>query len=152
MNILIYFILLPLLSPIQIEADTLVVSLPDTFAYSNEIISLPLYLNSISEAEIVSYQFNVQYDRTALEVLGVTTSLSISAHWGEAVANTNTKGIIRIAHAGAFSLMTKGILLYLNFTVKTSASSESKIILSEFMFNEGNPACKVKNGTIEIKH
>ena len=130
--------------------DTVVVIVPDTTAMTGEIISLPLNVISEPKKDIYSFQFNAFYDSAVIEALGATTTLSLSALWGSATVNTRQKGVIRIAHAGAYPLQGKGILIYLNFAAKSEADKKSDIIVKIFMFNEGIPLSKIKNGSITV--
>jgi len=144
------FTILYLLLSFSAGVDTVIVVVPDTLGETGETISLPLYILNNPGNAVYSYQFDAVYDSTKIESMGATTTLTISSLWGSPVVNTRKNGIVRIAHAGAFPLQGKGILIYLSFFIKTEQKDKCSIVIKNFMFNEGLPASQVRNGSINI--
>jgi len=132
-------------TPVKLYSQLII---PDTSISFNNILTLPVKILGIDSSKIFSYQFNLTYDTTYLELNKVIKDTDISGLWGKPLTNTKKKGLIRIAAAGEKPIPIEGILFYLSFFPKRKG--ETVIKVNELLFNEGSPHARYKNGDIKI--
>ncbi|GAB5518048.1 MAG: hypothetical protein RhofKO_02990 [Rhodothermales bacterium] len=105
-------------------------------------------VGSLTNQDVISYQFVVTYDPDILEITGATVTGTRSSGLN-VVTNTETEGQITVAAAGAAAMTGSGNLVKLD--VSYLAAGTSALTFNEFVFNEGTPAANPTNGSVEVQ-
>ena len=128
-----------------------IVELPKIEASSHEKIIVPVMVGSISNKEIISYEFDLNYDPTVIRPLEDPVDLAGTVSRGlGVVVNTNEPGLLRVVVYGPLSIDSDGVLLNLRFIAIGKAGSVSPITWERIIFNEGEPRISTTNGQVEL--
>ncbi len=117
-----------------VQARDLTVSLHDTSYTQTLHFNLPIYISDVSDLNILSGEFVLNFSSTRLQAVDVVTTGSMSAGWFPAFSISS--GRIDVALAGSQPLSGSGILVYVRLRVLATASGESTMSLSDVLFNE----------------
>lgn len=130
----------------------------DEVVHPNEEFSVPLVVESLDDLGVDAYEFTLNFDGDKLEALGVETAGTLSD--GLALATNISDGEVQVAAADndgtsapgdpvLFSIEGEGTLIILNMRAK-EALGTSDLILSELLFNEGQPPATANDASVEI--
>jgi hypothetical protein len=126
------------------------VTVPDVQTEQDSTILVPVLVSDLSSYGIISYQFEVFFDSLVIKAKGVSAVNTLTAPWGNAVANTDSAGKMIVGAFGVSVLTAGDTLLNLVFEVVAKPGDSTSIILKDFRFNNGNPTAIVDNGSLEI--
>ncbi len=126
------------------------VTVPDVKTRQDSIIMVPVLVSDLSDYGIISYQFEVFFDSLVIKARGVSAVNTLTAPWGNAVANTDSNGKMMVGAFGVTALTAGDTLLKLVFKAIAKPGDSTAIILKDFRFNNGNPTVVVTNGSLEI--
>ncbi len=112
---------------------------------------LPIITENISEGNVVSYQFNLNYDTTYFAAVApyISTNGSITPSGWFVLGNETEPGTISVAASGATATTGEGELLKVLLHSK-ELEGESIVSLSDFIYNTGEPCTSTQTGTINI--
>ena len=129
----------------------------DEVVHPNEEFSVPLVVESLDDLGVEAYEFTLNFDGDKLEALGVETAGTLSD--GLALATNISEGEVQVAASDnedtsapdpiLFSIEGEGTLIILNMRAK-EALGTSDLILSELLFNEGQPPATANDASVEI--
>ncbi len=130
----------------------------DEVVHPNEAFSVPLVVESLDDLGVEAYEFTLNFDGDKLEALGVETVGTLSE--GLALASNISEGEVSVAAADndgtsapsdpvLFSIEGEGTLIILNMRAK-EALGTSDLILSELLFNEGQPPATANDASVDI--
>ena len=133
-------------SPVSIDAT---ICVKDTSGKKGQTIKVPVEITK--NPGIMSCMLQFKYDKKSLEYLGFQKTGMYTDYKDHSVA-----GRINIIMLSDQDVKKDGTILYLNFKVKDTASSSTKISVSDGGVGIGNMAeqllaPKFKNGTVTIK-
>ena len=121
------------------------VSLPTQSYSAGSTQAIPITVGDLTGKGAISFQTTVTYDKSILEITGVTTANTLSAALNAPVVNADVaNGKITIVCAGTSALSGSGTLIYLN--AKFVGKGTSALTFTSFQFNEGDPAVTLTNG------
>ena len=124
------------------------VTIPDTTCMRWDTIKVPLRISSVSGLNVLSLQFQLEYDSNVLECLGFAQSGTITNSWATPVLNITTGKVIT-SIASTTPLSGGGVLFYASFRFVASPNSDrSQLRVTQMMLNEGTPTVSVVNGSI----
>ncbi len=114
-------------------------------------VVIPVNVQGAADKGIVSYEFDLRYDPNVIQpqanpvdVAGtVSDALSV-------VANTESRGLLRVVVYGITPLDTNGVLLNLRFTAVGAPGTVSPLTWDRMVFNEGTPRTLATDGQIEL--
>ena len=134
------------------------VMLPNTTATQGNVVAVPVSVGSLTGLNVISYDFNVDYNPSILQPVGgptcsgnacytVTGTLSAAA---AITPNTGNSGHFILSAFQASPMGGAGTLIFLNFNVVGSPGSTSPLTFADytdpgpafhtgFTFNEGDP-------------
>jgi uncharacterized protein YjdB len=146
-----YRLLMALLLPVWLSAQTIQMSIPDTTGVRGVTILIPIRIdNSITGSDVTSYQLSIQFSDYVLAVDSavlaetMTQTAGMSLYFSKPQSNTVT-----IAAAGSTPLQGVGVLIYLRFKIVHSGyTAISFTDASHNLLNEGTPAALLVNGSI----
>jgi hypothetical protein len=119
----------------------------DVIADKEQIIEIPIYTNySLSPENVISYQFDVDYDVTKLEYVGNSTVGTI-AEGGSVSVNVASAGKLKVGYMNSSALVGTGNILKLQF--KTIDYATTLVQLSNFYFNTKS-ITNIKNSVVTI--
>lgn len=105
-------------------------------SYTQQLtFNLPIYLSSVNSLDIISAQFNLHFNPNHLMPLGVSTTETMTAGWNSPAVNYE-HDYLTVAIAGTEALVDSGVLLYVEFRVRPTATGTSQLSLSDVLFNE----------------
>ena len=129
----------------------------DEVVHPNETFSVPLVVESLDDLGVEAYEFTLNFDGDKLEALGVETVGTLSE--GLTLASNISEGEVQVAASDSedtsapapvlFSIEGEGTLIILNMRAK-EALGTSDLILSEMLFNEGQPPATTNDASVEI--
>ena len=126
------------------------VAIPDTSAFPGDTLLVLVRVSDLTELEIYSYQFNLSYDSSVVQALGVDSTGTLTQMWGSAVVNMESPGVIKLGNYGTTALSNAGILVYLKFALIGEINDSTQLNVEDFEFNDANPAAIVSDGSIKI--
>jgi len=110
--------------------------------------TLPITTESITGANVISYQFTLTFDSTKIKLTGVTTTGTMSSGFSAPVVNTTVGGQITVAAAGTVALTGSGTLC--NVTGQVINGGTSPVKFTMFQYNEGTPAAAGVDGSVFV--
>ena len=129
-----------------IEPSELVVE-SDTINLSEEIV-LPVSISNISSGDnIISYQFDIDFDNTVLEYTG-TDLIGTIAEGGTVEVNTSVAGRLSISYMNSTALAGSGELIKLQFNSLLADTTE--VLISNAYLNSSH-VTDLTNGTVIIR-
>ncbi|MCK4312581.1 MAG: hypothetical protein KAW88_07585 [Candidatus Cloacimonetes bacterium] len=136
---------------VNLYATDIGIRIPDTTAVVNDIIDIPVYVDSSLTGESVySYQLQINFNSSLLSADSASITGTISEPFSMTF-NNSVPGQISIAAAGSTALSGTGVLVYIRFTTLLSGGSYISFTGSENnFFNEGTPNMVFDNGYISI--
>ncbi len=126
------------------------VTVTNSQAQQDSVIKVPVIVSDLSAYAILAYQFKVVYDSMVLKALGVSSENTLTAPWGNAIANVDSAGLMIIGAFGVKELSQGDTLINLVFDVLANAGDSSAISLEDVRFNKDYPQAMVVNGTVKI--
>ncbi|MBC8489706.1 MAG: Ig-like domain-containing protein [Bacteroidetes bacterium] len=136
----------------NIQAQPILLRIPDTTATIGDIIDIPIYVDSsLTGHNALSYQFKIYFNSTRLNFISVNVSGTLSQSWGTPASNA-VGNYLYMANAGASTLSGTGKLLYMRFECITSGATYLNFDggTANNYFNEGTPEMSFDNGYITI--
>ena len=109
-------------------------------------LSIP---TDVTEQGIMAYQFRLVFDPSVLQVVGISTSGTMSHGW-TVYENMGTQGQISVVGYSARELTGSGVMLDLIFDVIGAVGDTTLISFAEFSFNEGDPDAVPVDGDLLI--
>ncbi|MEM1093630.1 MAG: choice-of-anchor D domain-containing protein [Bacteroidota bacterium] len=133
-----------LVTPALAQID---VSLPTTTGTIGETATIDVTVDDVSNLNVVSYQFVVEFDENVLEITDATATGTLSSDMN-IITETGIAGQVTVAAAGAAALTGAGTLIKLN--VSYLAQGTSSLTFSSVTLNEGTPAATPVNGSLQV--
>ena len=127
------------------------VSVPDTSAIAGTSIALPVFVDSLNNRGISSFDFKLKFEPSLVSVKGIDTTATLVSGWDqfEVVLSENA---VFCEMGGSFNLAGNGALLYINVeTLNSAAGNSAPFNFDYFTFNQGFPPAFTTNGSISIK-
>lgn len=150
-NKLLIFLIGFLLLGIPIMANAQVnVSLPNEIVMeAGETDTIPVTVSSLSGEGVLSFEGDLSYDTSVVEITGVLTDGTISEAMTSVDGNYNEAAeVFSIAAYGSSELSGYGTLL--NLEVKYKQTGETTLAWDNFMFNEGTPAAVTSDADVYV--
>ncbi|MFN0279872.1 MAG: cohesin domain-containing protein [Pyrinomonadaceae bacterium] len=135
----------------QSPAGTVVVDLPHMSVSSEKEIVVPVSIRGVADKGIISYEFDLSYDPSVIQPLGLPVDVVATVSRGlSVVTNGNEPGLLRVVVYGAFPIDSDGVLLNLKFARVGATGSVSPLTWERIMFNEGDPGVLMTDGRVEV--
>jgi len=134
-------VVVPLLS---VKISDISTALPAGSAFT-----LPVTSEALTGLGATSYQFVITWDKTKINLTGVSLTGTLSANFSAPSVNTSVAGQMTVAAAGTNVLTGTGTLINLTGTL-VAASGTSAVHFSSFQFNEGTPAAGGVDGSVTL--
>ena len=119
-------------------------------AQQDSMIKVPVIVSDLSGYAIIAYQFKVVYDSMLLKALGVSAENTLTAPWGNAIANVDSAGLMIVGAFGVKELLQGDTLINLVFDVLANPGDSAYVLLEDVKFNKDYPQAMVVNGTVKI--
>jgi hypothetical protein len=122
-------------SDAAIEIRDVKISMPDTSSIQGSTISIPVYVNNLSNNDIYSGSFTINYSTyyyNFINAINTNTLLSNTSF----SANGSTAGKVLVSFASATPIGKNGVLIYLNFKLSNSNVSYDYLRITNVLFNE----------------
>jgi hypothetical protein len=127
------------------------INLPHLSAATGDEVILPVLVDNSANKRIISYEFNLRYDPSVIQLLPDPIDVAGTISRGLSfMANAAEPGILRVAFYGPMPIMENGILLNLRFRAVGKIGSVSPLIWEKIMFNNGEPRTMAANGRVDI--
>ncbi len=126
------------------------VTIPDIKTEQDSMILIPVLVSDLSGYGIISYQFNIFFDSLIIKAKGVSVKNTLTAPWGNAVANTDSAGKMIVGAFGVSELAAGDTLLKLIFEVLAEPGDSTFININDVKFNNNNPSTITENGLLKI--
>ncbi|MCF8396388.1 MAG: T9SS type A sorting domain-containing protein, partial [Melioribacteraceae bacterium] len=149
-----WFIINPVY-PSDVEfVNSIQISLPVneevTYNSSNTTIEIPITTESLTDQNVISYQFTIEYDPTLVNATGISVEGTLSNQSGWSVLpNTLVDGEITVGAFGANPLNGEGELIKVVFEM-TGLEGMTPLHFRDFVFNSGDPSAITTDGSINI--
>lgn len=137
-------------------ADTLVEVLPEVHVFPGEEFLVPVKVGDISQWNVISLQYTLQFNPSVLEFIHTVTGPQCSTD-GTSTGNSGNfyqvwgiPGTVNISYANPVPFVGNKTLFCLKFKAIGQVAYESDIVLDNFMFNEGSPSVRVFPGHVKI--
>jgi len=134
-------------SPLLIDV---LVSISDTTIESLNSLHIPVMLSSSGGFKLYHYDMDLVFDENILEFKDTDTTATIAKGWGYPLVR-NLHGNLSIIANGEVPLKGDGPLIFLNFDVIGSDSSNTTIHFSNMTFNRGEYSASTQDGIIYVK-
>ncbi len=123
------------------------VNLPDRTARTASTGIIPVTVGDLTGEDVISYEFTITYDESVVNITGASAEGTLS-EGATPTVNTSTPGEVRVSYAQTTALSGSGTLINLNASFGDIGSSD--LTFADFMFNEGDPAVVLTNGSITL--
>lgn len=128
-------------------SDPISVMIPDTVVIPGESVTIPIITDTLTNRNIISYDFRLIYDPDFLEYRNVKTQETLSRNVS-VMTNSAAPGTLVVAAMGFSQITGTGTLLNLKFNVGAQTMGSSALRFEQFSFNGGNPPSTAINGTV----
>ncbi len=128
------------------------VTLPDTTAYPDDTLFVPVNVSDVTGLEIYSYEFRAKFNPGVVHFIGVDSTKTLTETWGKTWLNTEIAGEVRVGNYNVAPLQHGGVLIYLGFSTVGKINDSCQVAIQDFVFNAGQPEAKITNGGIKILH
>lgn len=128
------------------------VTIPDTTAYPEDTLFVPIKLSDVTGLEVYSYEFRMKFDPKVVQFIRVDSTKTLTETWGKTWLNTESVGEIRVGNYNVTPLQNAGVLIYLGFKMLGKIDDSSQFVAQDFTFNAGQPTVELKNGSVKILH
>ncbi|NIA29959.1 MAG: hypothetical protein GWP06_08630, partial [Actinobacteria bacterium] len=128
------------------------ISLPDTTAAPNDVISIPVLTTDLSGHNIRKVEMTLTYDPALLIASGAGEQGMLAQKWGQPIFS-DRGGELSMTASGTLPLEGGGILATVVFRVSPGAKTGfvSPLTISRIIFNDNDPkATSIKAGSIKI--
>ena len=115
----------------------------------DDTVSVWITVGDLTELGIISFQFNINYDSTVVNAVGINTSGDISFSDWIILPNIDKSDQIQVAGFGAFEITGSGNFIELLFVVVNPVGF-TNLTSTEFLFNNGTPSANVSDGSITL--
>jgi hypothetical protein len=127
------------------------VMLPDILARTGDEMVIPVRVSGASSKNIISFEFDLQYDPAVLQPVTEPVDVTATASRGLSVAaNPAEPGLLKVALYGAEPIDGNALLLNLRFRTIGKVGAASPLTWQRIMFNEGDPQVNAGNGKVEL--
>lgn len=124
------------------------ISLPEGITGDrNTQILIPMSTESLSGQAVTSLAYTVTYNRSVLEITGVSLPGTITEGASVSV-DTSTPGQIVVTYSGSTALSGEGVLM--NLVANLLAPGTTSLSITSFQFNNGNPVAQTQNGRVTV--
>jgi hypothetical protein len=96
---------------------------------------------------VLSAQFTVTYDKTKINLTGISTTGTLTSGWTSTAVNTSVAGQLTFAGAGSTAFTAAGTLINLTGTV-VAVGGTSAVQFTALQYNEGTPAAGGVDGSV----
>ena len=128
-----------------IENNETLLAIPDTNTIKNTIFEIPVYVYNLPANEVLSYQFNLNYNGDTIQFQNFSVEGTLSSNGSIEVNPLENK--LSVAWAGQTPLNDSGKILKLRF--KALESGSTVLVLTNCLINT-DTVRNVENGTITI--
>jgi len=128
------------------------ISVPVVAATPGQTFSVPINIANVTNKNIISYEFTLDFDPSILSPVGITTLNTVSAHFSMPLANYGQTGKVHVGNLGVTPLAQDGVLIYINFQVIGSIGASSQLAMSSFVCNGGSPEVVTAAGSVTIQN
>jgi subtilisin family serine protease len=135
-----------LLNGFRYVDDDAVLSLPTMSADHGEFVDIPISLAQVNG--LLAAELTVSFDPAVLQVLAVGTG-TLTSGW-TVVSNTQTAGQIVLSMAGAYASSGEGTLAKLHVEVIGAIASQTTLLLSDVLLNDGAIQANLSNGAFAV--
>ena len=128
------------------------VNLPDTSAFPDDTLRVPVNVADLTALDIYSYQFKIKYDSTVVKAVGVDSTKTLTEQWGTTWINLEVSEEIAVGNYGVDPLQDSGVLIYVLFEMIGEVDDSTQVVFQNIEFNAGQPPTIATNGSIKILH
>lgn len=130
---------------------SITVNAPRLLTKSGDEIVVPVDVQGIANKGIISYEFELRYDPSAIQPTTNAVDVAGTVSRGlTAVFNAEEPGRLRVAVYGPMPIGNGAVLLNLRFTAVGTAGMISPLTWERLMLNEGSPYVLTSDGQIEL--
>ena len=130
---------------IDLQAQTINVSMPDTMVVNESEIILPILVGDVTGRELNSFEFTISFDSTVIAIDSVITS-DFMADGYLIIPNNPASDRLVVAAAGTAPLSGSGVLLAVRARFHEAGSSE--VLFESIKFEPGQPPLNLQNGAV----
>jgi uncharacterized protein (TIGR02145 family) len=128
-----------------IEVKEMIIKVPDMSVIRNTTFEIPVYASNLPANEVISYQFEMNYDGRKIQYQNFTVESTLS--YNDNIQVNSTEDQLSVAFASQIPLADSGILI--KFLFKALEPGIITPVLSEFLINT-DTIRNITNGTITI--
>ncbi len=138
----------------NINIFDLITVAPDTSTLVIDTLMYPIRVENIpgSGADVLSMEFEFNYNESQLDYLGFSTSGSLTDGWSfvENDLTSGNSGKIKFVGASATAVASDGDLIYIQLAADASVSTDlnASVSITNLNYNEGSPNSLIDNGNI----
>ena len=139
--------------PLTLEpaVESVAVGVPVVTGDTGTSITIPVTVGSLSGQNVIAYDFDLRFDPAVIQpsATPVTSAGTLSSAL-TVTPNKGTPGQLRVAAFGTLPLDGAGVLLDIHFDIVGTQGSTTGLTWQTFLFNEGQPAATLTNGSVTI--
>jgi hypothetical protein len=137
--------------PVNESEKSITVNAPRLVTQANSDILVPISVEGTANKGIISYEFDLRYDPSAIQPHADPVDISGTISSGVSFAvNAKEPGLLTVGVYGPTPLDGNGVLLTLRFVAVGSPGLVSPLTWERLIFNEGDPQTSPTDGQIEI--
>jgi hypothetical protein len=133
------------------ESSAVRVSLNSAYARSGSTFIVPLKLENLNGASVMSYQFDIQYDPAVLIPDTVAADVAGTVSQGmNVVYNVPSPGLLKVAVYDVFGVIGDGVYANLRFAAAGPAGSATELAVKGFRLNDGKMMTTITDGNVFV--
>jgi hypothetical protein len=137
-----------------INSASVFVAIEDFTGTLNDTVLIPVTTTAL-DTSVQSYEFNVSYDSSKIDVIGAVSANSLTAEWNNPIINSisTSDGIVTkkvAAYGDSTEVESSGTVVFLQTVLKDNGEHTLSFV-GEFSFDENKIAVIEQNGTITVQ-
>ncbi len=133
---------------ITLPTPEIPVWLPDTTAWVNSSITVPIKIGDVTDLGVTSCQIEITFDKTVLYATLASVEQTLAQEWSIDVIYD--KGLLKIDMNGEMPIIGAGDLVWITFDVTGENGESSTLHFRKMVFNNGAPIAQAVDGNITI--
>ena len=126
-----------------------VVNIPDTSAYEQRSLKLPILVDDLTGMDVNSVDIKLLLNPKVAEATAVTSEGTLTALW-ENFSFKAKENSVSISMSGTTPLRGEGTLFFVDFDINGKAGTSTEIHFEKTLFNDGHPITLPDDGLLTV--
>lgn len=126
------------------------VTVPDRVCMKGDTIEVPVWVKSVSGANVLAFQFALKFNKAVVKIVDVSVTGTLGGSSGWTVLPNSYADSMKIGAFGASALGSDTVLLKVKCTAVGNIGDTTRLDLCSLIFNAGTPTAVVSCGLFTV--